>query len=48
VFGDLNDPNSRIARLARDARQYRVLEELNVGPSVHYLKILRQEDPQNG
>jgi molybdopterin-containing oxidoreductase family iron-sulfur binding subunit len=47
VFGDLNDPNSRIARLARDGRQYRVLEELNVGPSVHYLKIVRQEDKQN-
>ena len=47
VFGDLNDRNSRIARLAHDGRQYRVLEELNVGPSVHYLKIVRQEDKQN-
>jgi molybdopterin-containing oxidoreductase family iron-sulfur binding subunit len=48
VFGDLNDPTSRIARLARDGRQYRVLEEINVGPAVHYLKIVRQEDKQNG
>ena len=48
VFGDLNDPNSRISRLARDGRQYRVLEDLNVGPSVHYLKIVRQEDQRNG
>jgi molybdopterin-containing oxidoreductase family iron-sulfur binding subunit len=48
VFGDLNDPKSRIARLAKDARQYRVLEELNVGPSVHYLKIVRQEEQRNG
>jgi molybdopterin-containing oxidoreductase family iron-sulfur binding subunit len=48
AFGDLNDPNSRIARLARDGRQYRVLEELNVGPSVHYLKIIKQGDHQNG
>ena len=48
VFGDLNDPASRVARLSRDGRQYRVLEELNVGPSVHYLKIVRQEDKQNG
>jgi molybdopterin-containing oxidoreductase family iron-sulfur binding subunit len=48
VFGDLNDPNSRISRLARDGRQYRVLEELNVGPSVHYLKIVKQGDKQNG
>ena len=48
VFGDLNDRNSRIARLAQDGRQYRVLEELNVGPSVRYLKIVRQKDKQNG
>jgi molybdopterin-containing oxidoreductase family iron-sulfur binding subunit len=48
VFGDLNDPKSRIARLAKDGRQYRVLEELNVGPSVHYLKIVRQEEQRNG
>ena len=52
VFGDLNDPNSRVARLARDARQYRVLEDLNVGPAVHYLKIVRNRtgegDKQNG
>ena len=41
VFGDLNDPQSRVARLASDGRQYRVLEELNVGPAVHYLKIVR-------
>ena len=52
VFGDLNDPNSRVARLARDARQYRVLEDLNVGPAVRYLKIVRNRtgegDKQNG
>lgn len=48
VFGDLNDPKSRVAQLARDGRQYRVLEELNVGPSVHYLKIVKQGDRQNG
>ena len=48
VFGDLNDPNSRISRLAREGRQYRVLEDLNVGPSVHYLKIVKQEDQRNG
>ena len=30
-----------MARLANDGRQYRVLEELNVGPAVRYLKIVR-------
>jgi molybdopterin-containing oxidoreductase family iron-sulfur binding subunit len=44
VFGDLNDPNSRVSRLARDARQYRVLEEINVDPSVHYLKVVRNHN----
>ncbi len=51
VFGDVNDPNSRIARLSHNSRQYRVLEELNVGPSVHYLKIVRNRaegDKKNG
>jgi len=47
VFGDLNDPYSRVARLARDNRQYRVLEELNVRPAVHYLKIVRTGEGEN-
>ncbi len=37
VFGDLKDPDSRVARLAADPRAYVVLEELNVRPSVRYL-----------
>ena len=52
TFGDLNDLNSHVAHLARDARQYRVLEDLNVGPAVRYLKIVRNRpdggDKQNG
>jgi molybdopterin-containing oxidoreductase family iron-sulfur binding subunit len=41
VFGDLNDPASRVVRLAQDGRGYRVLEELNVQPSVRYLMPVR-------
>jgi molybdopterin-containing oxidoreductase family iron-sulfur binding subunit len=41
VFGDLNDPTSRVAQLSKEARAFRVLEELNVQPSVAYLKIVR-------
>ena len=37
AFGDLNDPDSRVARLAATPRAYAVLEELNVRPSVRYL-----------
>ncbi|GBC84014.1 Menaquinone reductase, molybdopterin-binding-like subunit [bacterium HR11] len=38
IFGDLNDPESRVARLARDPRGYHVLAELNTRPAVTYLK----------
>ncbi|MCC7243210.1 MAG: 4Fe-4S dicluster domain-containing protein, partial [Acidobacteria bacterium] len=41
VFGDANNPDSRVARLMKDPRHYRVLEDLNVGPSVGYLTLVR-------
>jgi Fe-S-cluster-containing dehydrogenase component len=41
VFGDLNDPKSRVAGLAVSRRAYRVLEELNTKPAVRYLKLVR-------
>jgi Fe-S-cluster-containing dehydrogenase component len=37
VFGDLADPNSRVSRLSRQQRRYRVLEELGTRPNVTYL-----------
>ncbi|MCB2212276.1 4Fe-4S dicluster domain-containing protein [bacterium] len=44
VFGDMNDPNSEIARLISSGRSYKMLEELNVRPSVHYLAAVRNSD----
>ena len=41
VFGDLNDPASRVSRAAADPRAYRVLDELNTRPAVTYLKKVR-------
>ncbi|RME51137.1 MAG: 4Fe-4S dicluster domain-containing protein [Caldilineae bacterium] len=38
LFGDLNDPDSQVARLARSRRRFRLLEELGTEPSVIYLK----------
>jgi molybdopterin-containing oxidoreductase family iron-sulfur binding subunit len=38
VFGDRQDPQSRVAKMMADPRAYRVLEELNTSPSVVYLK----------
>ena len=37
-FGDQNDPNSEVSRLAKDPRHYKLLEELGTGPNVVYLK----------
>ncbi|MCL4219347.1 MAG: 4Fe-4S dicluster domain-containing protein, partial [Candidatus Hydrogenedentes bacterium] len=41
VFGDLNDPESRIAKLADSPRHFHVLEEIDVRPSVGYLTLVR-------
>jgi len=38
VFGDLNDPDSRVSQLARSRRSFRVLAELGTDPAVVYLK----------
>ena len=43
VFGDLNDPKSRVAGLATSGRAYRVLEELGTAPAVRYLKVVRHD-----
>jgi molybdopterin-containing oxidoreductase family iron-sulfur binding subunit len=38
VFGDLNDPESRVSRLAESGRATRLLEELGTKPKVFYLQ----------
>ena len=38
TFGDLNDPMSKVSLLAKDPRNYKLLEELNAAPAVIYLK----------
>ncbi len=43
VFGDLQDPDSRVSRLMRSQRTYRVLEELGTRPGVAYLKRVRRD-----
>jgi molybdopterin-containing oxidoreductase family iron-sulfur binding subunit len=37
VFGDLNDPRSRVHQLAQDPRGYHVLQRLNTKPGITYL-----------
>lgn len=38
VFGDLNDPDSRVSQLARSRRSFRLLDQLGTAPVVIYLK----------
>ncbi len=51
VFGDLNDPESRIARLVKHPRHYHMLEEMNFLPTVGYLTKVRNRsglEPEQG
>jgi molybdopterin-containing oxidoreductase family iron-sulfur binding subunit len=41
VFGDLNDPQSRISQLVKSPRSYGILEELNLKPRVTFLTRIR-------
>ncbi|RMG39544.1 MAG: 4Fe-4S dicluster domain-containing protein [Candidatus Dadabacteria bacterium] len=44
VFGNLKDPNSRVSRLAKSGRGYKVLDHhINTQPSVTYLEDLKWE-----
>ena len=45
VFGDLNDPESRVHKLAiREARGYKVVAMLNTQPSITYLTKIRNRE----
>jgi len=41
VFGDLNDPDSKVSGMFKDERNYHLLEELHTLPSVGYLTKVR-------
>jgi Fe-S-cluster-containing dehydrogenase component len=46
VFGDINDPNSEIAKITQNPRSYQLLEQLHTLPSVSYVTKVRNMDPE--
>ncbi|MDO8795531.1 MAG: TAT-variant-translocated molybdopterin oxidoreductase [Vicinamibacterales bacterium] len=48
AFGDLNDPESRVARLQAEQRNYALLGELNTRPRTTYLGAVRNVNPDLG
>jgi molybdopterin-containing oxidoreductase family iron-sulfur binding subunit len=48
VFGDLNDPRSRVAQLRAETRNYSLLGDLNTRPRTTYLGAVRNVNPELG
>jgi len=44
TFGDLNDPNSKVAKMAASKRNYSLLDDLNTRPRTTYLGYVRNSN----
>lgn len=46
TFGDMHDPNSKIAKTKKDHRNYKLLNELNTQPRTTYLAGLKNQNKE--
>ena len=46
TFGNLNDKNSKVAKLRADGRNYGLLEDLNTRPRTTYMAVVLNPNPE--